>query len=446
MPPDIHNVYFWEVFNTASWSIVLGSPMLLFFQHLNASATILAIAASLSPLLTLLQIPSARFVEKVGYRRFVLSGYISRSVIILAITGVALLPDSMGTATRIVLMLAFSLVYNVLRGIANCGLLPWFTHIVPESRRGEFLAKDQFASATSMVACLVISGSILRLHDSWPSYGVLFFISAASAFASLYYLNRIPDVPVEKISKNPEPMPWRDMILYPPFAKYIRYNVVINMALGSSNVFWVRYFRLFLHVTEANILYVASFSMAIVAVGLYLVGSIIDRAGNKPALTCSGLFFALHFFGWACVAAGVIKFTLTFVIYQLCLSGLGGALWNLSNVRMIMGIVPHMGRPHFLALYTVASNLTVAFVPLLWGPVMDATKKVTISTGAWQWNSYSIFYCGLVLIMFTGLFLLRSVVEPITMTWDAFMTELLVKTPSRAVSRLIGRLRGPTIG
>jgi len=42
-----------------------------------------------------------------------------------------------------------------------------------------------------------------------------------------------------------------------------------------------------------------------------------------------------------------------------------------------------------------------------------------------------------------ALFMLRSVVEPITMTWDVFMTELLVKTPSRALSRLIGRMRGP---
>jgi hypothetical protein len=59
MPPDIHNVYIYEVFNTASWSVVLGSPMLLFFQHLNASATILAIAACLAPVLNILQIPAA---------------------------------------------------------------------------------------------------------------------------------------------------------------------------------------------------------------------------------------------------------------------------------------------------------------------------------------------------------------------------------------------------
>jgi hypothetical protein len=48
--------------------------------------------------------------------------------------------------------------------------------------------------------------------------------------------------------------------------------------------------------------------------------------------------------------------------------------------------------------------------------------------------------------MCVGLFMLRSVAEPKTMTWDVFMTELLVKTPGRGVSRLINRLRGSVIG
>jgi len=146
------------------------------------------------------------------------------------------------------------------------------------------------------------------------------------------------------------------------------------------------------------------------------------------------------------VAGGIIPFNTTILVVQACISGMAGALWNLANVRTVMGIVPQMGRPHFLALYTVASNLTVALVPLLWGPVMDYTRRWNLAWGFWQWNSYSMFYCTLVFIMCTGLFMLRSVTEPAMMTWDVFMTELLVKTPSRAVSRLIGRLRGPGIG
>ena len=72
MPKGIHNAYFFDTFNAMSWTVVLGSPMLLFLQHLRATATIMAVSACLAPLLTILQIPAARFVERVGYRRFVM--------------------------------------------------------------------------------------------------------------------------------------------------------------------------------------------------------------------------------------------------------------------------------------------------------------------------------------------------------------------------------------
>ncbi len=446
MPPGVHNVYIFEVFNTTSWSIILGAPMLLFLQQLNATATVLAIAVCLNPLLNILQIPAARFVEQAGYRRFVLSGWTSRSFFIVGMTVVAFLPDTIDRTTRIVMMLFLSLGFNVMRGISVCGLLPWFTHIIPESRRGEFLAKDQLAGAIAAIACLFVSGSLLRLHHAWYSFGILFSISSTAAFASLLFLRRVPDVPVEKIIQNETPLPWREMLFYPPFLKYLRYNIIINMALGASNAFWVRYFRSFLHVTEANVLYINSLTVIVVATCLFMVGRLIDRAGNKPALTFSGILFTMHFFGWALVAAGILHANRSFFCWQAITSGLGGALWNLANIRMVMGIVPEMGRPHFLALYSVASNVTLGVVPLMWGPVMDSLAHWHVSWGYWQWNSYSLLYTTLACTIAAGLGALRFVEEPKTMTWNVFMHELLVKTPSRAMSRIIGRLRGPGVG
>jgi MFS family permease len=111
-----------------------------------------------------------------------------------------------------------------------------------------------------------------------------------------------------------------------------------------------------------------------------------------------------------------------------------------------MGIVPVMGRPHFLALYSVASSLTVAIIPLLWGPVVDGLEGWNARWGYWNWNVFSLFYVVLALTIVAGLFLLRAMPEPKKMPWDEFMRELLVETPSRAISRLIGRWRSPNNG
>jgi hypothetical protein len=450
MPPGIHNIYVFDIFNTTSWTVVLGSPMLLFLQHLNATATIVAIAFSLSPLLNVLQVPAAHFVERVGYRRFVLGGWTTRSFLIVGLAVVAFLPDTTDRTTRLVLVLFFSFIYNALRGISACGLLPWFSHIVPESRRGEFLAKDQAAVAFSGVVSLLFFGFLFAHGGAGYSFGIVFTTSFVAALISLYFLRRIPDVPVEKIGKNKEPRPWKEMLFYPPFFKYLRYNLIINMALGTSAAFWVRYFRSYLHIEPSHVLYIACGSNLVLVAALFLVTPVIDRTNNKQVLTLSGIMFALHFTGWGLVAANILPFRgplhWPILVVQWITSGVGGALWNLANVRMVMGIVPVMGRPHFLALYSMASNMTIGIVPLLWGPVMDYLEKWNVTWGYWNWNSYSLLYCTLASTMIVGLSVLQTLHEPHKMTWDVFMRELLVKTPSRAVSRVITRFRGPSIG
>jgi MFS family permease len=444
MPPDIGNVYIYEAFNTASWNVVLGTPMLLFFQHLFATRTILAIAGGLAPLLNLLQIPAAYYVERVGYRRFVVGGWTLRSFIVVGMIGVTLLPESVDRATRMILMLGLAMVYNTLRGISSAGFLPWFTALVPASRRGEFLAKDQFSGGMAGIAALFICGLLLE-HGAWYSFGVVFALSAACAFASLFFLRRIPDVPVEKVASSSGTVPWKDILFYPPFFKYVRYITVVNMAMGVSSIFWIPFFLAPLKQSNATVVYVNCATTAVMAINLVVVGPLLDRTGNKPALTLSGLVYICHFTGWALVAAKIIPMNLLTLSVQTLTAGLAGALWNLANVRIVMGIVPHMGRPHFLALYSVAGNLALGLVPLAWGPMMDALAHWHLAWGMWDWNAFSLMYCLLAATVGVSLVLLRDVVEPVTMTWDVFLSELMVKTPSRAISRLIGRLRGPGI-
>jgi hypothetical protein len=446
MPKGIHNAYLFDMFNAASWAVVLGAPMLLFLQHLKASALILAISTGLAPLLNTLQIPAARFVERLGYRRFVLSGWVSRSFLQLGMVVVAFLPDSFSPTTRILMMLFCSFVFCALRGISVCGLLPWFTHIVPEERRGEFLSRDQMFAACAGVVSLLTYGLFFKGGLAWYSFGVVFSASAAAAFASLYFLKKIPDVPVEKIVRNENPMPWRRMFFYPPFFRYIRYNIVVSSALGTSGVFWVRFFRTDLHITNSDTLLIASASTVVLAGMLFLIAPVIDRLGNRQALFLSGVFFTCHFTGWGCVAAGILPFNLTVLTIQTLTSGCGGAFWNLANVRCVMGIVPVMGRAHFLALYSVAGSLTVALVPLIWGRILDDLGSWHVSWGPWNWNSYSLLYTVLMLTVVSGFWFLRSVPEPKSMPWDVLMREILVETPSRALSRLIGRWRAPNNG
>jgi hypothetical protein len=59
MPAGVGNAYAFQVFNTTSFTIVVGMPMILFFKSLEVSATVLGIVIALPALLNVLQIPAA---------------------------------------------------------------------------------------------------------------------------------------------------------------------------------------------------------------------------------------------------------------------------------------------------------------------------------------------------------------------------------------------------
>ena len=162
MPDGVGNAFAFQIFNTISFSIVLTTPMLLYFKSLGASGTVLGIVTALPALLNILQMPAARFVEQIGYRAFVLRGWSTRSVFILGMAGVAFLPAKIDPTTKMALMLFLLFAYNTSRGISVCGYLPWITQWIPEGVRGRYLSRDQMCSAVATVATLLATAGYLH--------------------------------------------------------------------------------------------------------------------------------------------------------------------------------------------------------------------------------------------------------------------------------------------
>ena len=83
VPPQATNSFRFSLFNAVNFQITLGAPMVLYAKALGGSATTIGIVASLAPLMTVLQLPTAYFIPKVGYKGFVLFGWTVRAVIIV---------------------------------------------------------------------------------------------------------------------------------------------------------------------------------------------------------------------------------------------------------------------------------------------------------------------------------------------------------------------------
>ncbi|MFA6561840.1 MAG: MFS transporter [Verrucomicrobiia bacterium] len=439
MPAGVWNAHFFQVFNTMSFLIVLGMPIILYFKHLDATATLLGVVVALNPLLNILQIPAAKFMERIGYRTFVLRGWATRSFFIVGMAVVALLPEGLDRSWRIGLMLAMLVAFNAARGVSACGFLPWMTHLVPEAVRGRFLARDQIAIALAMFGTLILTAMYLTGATGRYAYPVMFFGSYAAALVSLAFLRRIPDVPVPHGDKAAGPVPWKDMLLHPPFLRLMFYNVTVYAALAAATVFWAPLLRDHYGATDGKILGIQALASGVMVVSLLVFGRHIDRVGSRPLLGLSGLTYVVHFGCWGALAARCLPFNLKTILLIQVTAGLAASLFNLANTRLVMSTVPQMGRSHFFAMFSVITNVTLGSLPVVWGAGLDAVGDWRAHWGAWEWNQYSLLYAALTAIMLLALYLCRHLSEPRAMTTDAFLQELVLKTPGRALSRLLLR-------
>jgi MFS family permease len=117
------------------------------------------------------------------------------------------------------------------------------------------------------------------------------------------------------------------------------------------------------------------------------------------------------------------------------LMGLCNALAGMAIARLVMAIVPPMGRNHFFALYSVLGSLALGLAPILWGLTIDAVGTRHFGE-RFDWNRYSIFFGAAAAAFGVTLALVRRIEEPKAASMDALLRELLVQTPQRAWARL----------
>lgn len=440
IPRELAPLYWFSAFNALSFQPVLAGPMILYAKSLGASATVVGILSGMMPLLVITQLPAARFVNRVGFRRFVLSGWSIRVGIIFLIALVPLTGAFLDPATRLVLLLTLLLVFNLSRGISSAAWLPWITELIPASWRGRHFARDQFWMNGASMLAFAFCGLLLGPGGGSWQFAAVFLFSALTGAISLRYLKRIPDVtPPPEPNGGKGPVPWRALAAHPPFRKLLTMNVAWSVAYGGLTTFVVTFLRTGAGLPEDRILYLMSVSFVGGIASPWLAGPRLDRLGSKPML---GFTMVLGFIigaGWWLTAGGALAPTTWLTVPLLILLGLVNALFSAANNRLAMEIVPAMARNHFFALFMVVWQLTLGLSPVLWGLLLDAIGTWKSTVLGFEWNRYSIYFA-LVAISFAGAFALcRKLVEPRAAEVSQLIRELMFEEPRRWWTFFAGR-------
>ncbi len=407
LPPGAFYVNGFSFFNAVSFQIILGAPVILFAKSLGASSLVLGIIASLTPLLTILQLVAARFLHRVGYRRFILAGWGTRSLFTLAIAVLPVWPP-LDPGGRLFLLVAALFGFNLLRGLASGAWLPWLTALIPESGRGRFLSRDQaFMHAGCLVALLasawVMSGSV----EPWE-YTSVFGLGVVAALASLWFIKRVPDVDSpEELRRSAVRVPWAAMLRFPPFARLLGFSLLYMIVAGGLGVFTIEFLVAHEKFSEGAVLGLSALAFVGALAGLAVAGPAIDSTGSKLWLRHTLALLGAVVAGWWAIAAGVLPGWIGLVGALNFLGGVSGAVFGLASTRIVMGSVPRMGRNHFFALFTVVTSLGLGGAPVAWGAVLDTVGTLEIVWPLFSLNRYSIYFGALIPLVFAA----RSLVQ-----------------------------------
>lgn len=384
--------------NAVSFQIILGAPVIVYAKSLGASSTVLGIIASFTPLMTVFQLPAAQFLGRYGYKEFVLMGWRLRTIFIFLVTAVPLMAF-LDPTSKLAVILASLFIFNLLRGISSAAWMPWISSLIPEEIRGRFLSLDQIFMHVGSLFALVASAIVMTGRvDPWE-YALVFGISAIAATWSLGFIKQIPEVAAaDTVRKSSVPVPWRQMVSYPPFRELLVFNVLFMAVVGSLGVFTVEYLREFPKFDVSLVLYLSGISFVGALVSLPFVGRLVDDAGSKPVMLASLTLFGVVIMGWFLVAANVIPCTIAVIAFLNLIAGIAGANFNLANVRIIMSTMPEMGRNHFFALFTVITSLGLGAAPIVWGVSLDFIGSYEAVTGAFHWKRHSIYFLALFLL------------------------------------------------
>ena len=429
------NAFLFQVFNTSSFYLIMGLPMMLYFKKMGASATVLGVVAALGALMNIFQIPAARFVERIGYRKFVLRGWMSRSLMIAGVALVVSLPLRVDQATRQILVLFLLFLFNIARGISLSGYLPWISAIVPESVRGRFLSMDQAASQTALLLTVALSAIYLQVVDSPAAFGALFAVSLVLAGLSLLYLKKIPDAPISPAAREGgEEVPWKAMIQHGPFLRLVIFHAIMMLALSGGGLIFIPFARDQMGCSDSKFMILHLIWGSVFVLTSLATGKMLDRVGSRPVLGLAAFIFGIHWLGWGAVAAHLVPFQWGPILFQQATAGIGLALYNSAHMRLLMATVPAMGRSHFFALFSVAASLVAGLAPLGWGLLTDALQTVKFGT-VFEVNRFVILYVTITLILIPAMVALRRIHEERASTTEELLRELVLESPWRSITR-----------
>jgi len=396
---NLRNFFFDGLFSAASDSIVL-TYLPLFLLALGASSADIGLMTALASIsATLILIPGAMLVDRIGQRKRIVlfSGGYSGAICLLAI---AISPLFIKGSKAIYIVIALKVLLDGLRNFSLPAWVSMTADVVPLSWRGRYFStRNLIMGFASMVMTYGIGQLITWLGEpvgfQW-ALGLSFVFGIISA----RFYSRIKE--------------YRDQNQIIPKQSYSIHSLVNTLrkdqnffAFCSFFAFWTFSLNIagpFFNIYLAKDLKATASIIGIVTVvgkissipAQRFFGPIADRWGPRKLMKLFSFLIPILPFSWYFVRAPW---------QAIPINTLGGILWaamNLASFTMLLEITPQEQRARYSAMYQIAVSFSAAIGATLGGFVAD------------QWGIPLVFILSGVGRLLSAIFFSKFVRQPKT--------------------------------
>lgn len=393
--------------NAMSYQIALGSPLILFAREMGASAVAIGLISGFTPLLSTLQLPMAKRMERVGYRQTMLSGWTARVLSLLAVCALPFLASAIPHETIVWLLVGAMFMFNFTRGLATGAWLPWITSLVPRSDRGGFLSRDRIFLNIASVVSLGISGAILSgAHNPGDSvemrgYALIFALSFTAGLVSLFFLSRIPNPSAKAHTLGGVAgLPWQEVWADREFRFFTLFTMLWQVVVASSASFTIVFSREEAGLNDGALVWLSAGAAFAAMIGLQIVRPRIDRRGSKFFMRAALGWWAVHFLLWLLMALRVVAVRGDLASALILGNGLFAVVFDTATTRLLMNMAgDRVGTTQYFALQQVLINLAGGLAPIVWGLVLDGLRGASFDRYAVFFAAQIIFVCAMALMM-----------------------------------------------
>ena len=404
--PHRHGLHF-AFFHALNWQVVIGTPTVLFMQHLGADSFQIGLVFAWTFLLTPVQVVATALLPHLGFKRLTLFGWNARAWFLLVPLLLSFLAPEHPAAWMISSMVIAMFCYAVYRAIGTAAITPWLYQIVPEDIRGRYWATDQMLAATAGLGILVLCAGLFVVLPPYSAFQVQYLIAILGALVAYRQLKALPDAPKPKLISLERILAETPRLLTQPglYRTYLYQSIPLFIAITPLSPFTIFYLKT-THGTPAAVLmiYAMLTYLGVIAANV-IMRTRLDRLGAKP-------FFRFSYTSYASVALGWLTFLFlgdrvaALVPVLFFAQGFAGGCWTSANLNYLVRIVPADDRALPVSLHSATITCIGGTAPVIWGLFLkDGTGRAV------REPVFAGFFVAMLLVMLALASLLRRLPE-----------------------------------